>query len=564
MVHPGSLVGIFFIYGLAFFAMGLAIALESRRPSTLPMAASLKYLAAFAILHSFVEWLDMFLLMPDIRLVDETLVRVLRTVLLVSSTLILIWFGVHLLTTLRPHLGWLQLAPGTLLALWLAAALAPQLAWQAPAIQAADVGGCLPCHWEESGSYLALRGAWLSGADIWARYLLYLPGNLLAAGAVLAQRRWFQAVGFRQGARDCGWAAVAFILNAWVAGLIVPPGPYPLANVLNYANFYEWLGVPPQVLRALAALLIAFFIVRILRTFEVERRGQLERAYQERYEAQQQALVAQDQVHRQLEEWSLRLEDLVLRRTREVEQRNREVAILEERDRLAREMHDSLGQVLSYLSLRLMTTEQLLAEGQAEEARAALGKMEAAVEAAVADVRQSILSLRTGPEGGLVPALHEYLAKFGDLAGLQTEVAVADGEDLPLDPVAQLQLLRIVQEALTNVRKHAQASRARLTLERQGDGIVVMVEDDGKGFDPQAVKRDRGQRFGLLTMEERAQAIGGVLRVDSASGQGTRVTLRVPLGKASLPQDQTAADPALGGPGKEERDATDTVRPIGG
>jgi len=93
---------------------------------------------------------------------------------------------------------------------------------------------------------------------------------------------------------------------------------------------------------------------------------------------------------------------------------------------------------------------------------------------------------------------------------------------------------------------------------------VVMVEDDGKGFDPQAVKRDRGQRFGLLTMEERAQAIGGVLRVDSASGQGTRVTLRVPLGKASLPQDQTAADPALGGPGKEERDATDTVRPIGG
>lgn len=513
--------------------MGLAIALESRRPSGLPLAASLKYLVAFGILHSGLEWLDMFLLLSIGQPAAESPLRLVRTLLLVISTAVLVWFGVHLLTALQPRLAWLRLAPGALMALWLAAALAPQLVWTAPATQAAEVGSCLPCHWEESGGYLTLQGAWLTGADTWARYLLYLPGNLLAAGAMVAQRRWFQSVGFRQGARDCGWAAAAFLFNALAAGLIVPPGPYPPASFLNYATFYNRIGIPPQIPMALIALAIAFFIIRILRTFEVERQAQLVHIQGERYEAQRQTLEAQERARQQLQEWGRKLEDLVLQRTQEVEQRNRQVAMLEERDRLARELHDSLGQILSYLSLRVMTTGQLLERGQTEQAVSALAQTEAAVEAAVADMRQSILGLRTSPGSGLVPVLQDYLERFGDLAALRTEMAVTGPQELSLDGVAQLHLLRVIQEALTNVRKHAQASRARLTLTTTEKELVITVDDDGCGFDPEAVRRQRGYRFGLLSMEERAQEIGGSLTVESAPAQGTKVTIRVPLRRES-------------------------------
>ena len=108
------------------------------------------------------------------------------------------------------------------------------------------------------------------------------------------------------------------------------------------------------------------------------------------------------------------------------------------------------------------------------------------------------------------------------------ELEVADGRPIHLSPASEVQLIRIIQEALTNVRKHAGAAHAWVRLHRQDPWVQVIVEDDGRGFDPTIlVSRDR-LHFGLQTMRERAEGLGGKLEIDTAPGRGTRVVATLP------------------------------------
>ena len=123
--------------------------------------------------------------------------------------------------------------------------------------------------------------------------------------------------------------------------------------------------------------------------------------------------------------------------------------------------------------------------------------------------------------------LRDFVQQWQDQTGIEARVEVADGFLLPSD--AELQVVRIAQESLANVRKHARAKAVAVTLEG-GDGeLRLEVRDDGRGFDPAAAGSSIPPRFGLATMRERAQAIGGRLAIDSSPGGGTCVTLRVPL-----------------------------------
>ena len=521
---------VFFIYGLSFFSMGLAVAMASRRSSALDLAPSLKYLAAFGLLHSLVELEDMFLVDAGSPAATTYLgLRVARLLLLAISAICLIQFGVKLLvSTLKRH-HWLRYVPVTLFSLWLLSFVLPHLYTGDVQAQATS-GLCLQCHQGGASSFSVVSGEeWINSADVWARYLLYLPGSLLAALALFKLRPGFRAMGLPRLSRDSAWAGAAFAFNAVVAGLVVPPASYFPASVVNYASFFSLVGLPPQLLRAVVGAVIAYFIVSILDVFEIEHQRRLERSNQERFEAQHRAMEAQRHAHEQLEEWNRALEEKVQERTQEVERRNREVAILEERDRIAREMHDSLGQVLGYISLKIMALERLCTTSNVELVEEELREMELAVEEATLGVRESILSLRTGisPEVGLVPALSRYLVKFGELTGLKTELLAPDGAGVSLPSAAEIQLLRVIQEALTNVRKHAKASIAKVSFRQEDSTLTIMVEDNGLGFDPDRVVA-RGRGFGLETMRERAEAIGASLPVSSVPGHGTRVTVRVP------------------------------------
>ncbi len=203
--------------------------------------------------------------------------------------------------------------------------------------------------------------------------------------------------------------------------------------------------------------------------------------------------------------------------------RDRLVAVLEERERLAREMHDSLAQVLGYLHLKTESARVSLNAGDSDKTERVLAEISSVANEAYADVRETILGLResVSQRRGFVEALREYATKFSQQAGIPTRVETNGSGTLELAPEAELQLMRVVQEALTNVRKHANARKACVSLKQQ-DGLRITIEDDGKGFDPGVLDNDFN-RYGLFTMRERVERVGGRLEIDSVLGRGTRV-----------------------------------------
>lgn len=207
-------------------------------------------------------------------------------------------------------------------------------------------------------------------------------------------------------------------------------------------------------------------------------------------------------------------------------------AVLEERVRIARELHDGLAQVLGYINTQTLAIRRLLASGRAEEAQGQLAAMESAVRRVYTDVREAILGLRsaTDSSGGLVPSLRRYVEDYSRMAGVAVQLLVEGPvEDTVLPPSTEIQLVRLVQEALSNVRKHARAEHATVRLAAEDGRLSVEITDDGRGFDPNATAPTGWPRFGLQTMRERATAAGGRFQIVSAPGAGTTVSVEVPL-----------------------------------
>jgi len=209
---------------------------------------------------------------------------------------------------------------------------------------------------------------------------------------------------------------------------------------------------------------------------------------------------------------------------------SRELALLQERGRLARELHDAMSQSLFSLQLSADTATRLLAEDPAGAA-AALATVRALAAQVSAELRTTVEGLRPADleRDGLAAALTTQLTVAGRAHDVPVDVEVGDLDGL--DPDDEHQVLRIAQEAVTNALRHASAGRVRVTL---GPGapdsrwaLVLRVSDDGRGFDPQA-RGLRARRLGLTSMHERAASLGGALTVTSAPGEGTTVELRVP------------------------------------
>jgi two-component system nitrate/nitrite sensor histidine kinase NarX len=212
-------------------------------------------------------------------------------------------------------------------------------------------------------------------------------------------------------------------------------------------------------------------------------------------------------------------------------------AILAERERIAREMHDSLAQVLGVVHLRLRalgTNTELLA---APNVISSLSDLADLAEEAYRDVREAILGLRESShaERGLFDSLRAYLEKYGQQSGISATLETTFEEEPRLPPRAEVQVIRVIQEALTNIRKHAMASRAVVRVVCEEGAVSFRIEDDGRGFDLAGTLLDRDSRFGLQTMRERMELIGGTLTIDSAPGRGTRLVARVPGGPGASP-----------------------------
>jgi signal transduction histidine kinase len=216
----------------------------------------------------------------------------------------------------------------------------------------------------------------------------------------------------------------------------------------------------------------------------------------------------------------------------QITQGNRDAAIVEERERTAREMHDGMGQLLGYINTQTIAVRKMLSQGDLAEAREELAKMEDSVRGLYSDVREGILGLRTQAvhADGFLGTIREYVGRYSEMFGIRVAIKVSSVEVCAgLSQSAEIQLTRIIQEALTNVRKHARATQAAVTFQRSGNELCVTVADNGRGFDPSHPPSREWPRFGLQTMQERAQSFGGDLAVESAPGVGCRVSVRVPL-----------------------------------
>jgi signal transduction histidine kinase len=197
-------------------------------------------------------------------------------------------------------------------------------------------------------------------------------------------------------------------------------------------------------------------------------------------------------------------------------------ALLEERGRLAREVHDGLAQDLWYARLKQGRLAQMLTDG---EPRALANDVMDAIDSGIADARQTVMAMRAGStDAPLLEVVERYVDDFADRYAIEARFD-RDGDVPPLPARTQAEVLRIVQEALNNVRKHADATVVRVRTTREDGGLCITIRDNGRGFDPSVT----GPGFGLAGMQERAQLIGARLDVESEPKDGTCVRLFVPV-----------------------------------
>ncbi len=209
-------------------------------------------------------------------------------------------------------------------------------------------------------------------------------------------------------------------------------------------------------------------------------------------------------------------------------------AIIEERRRMAREIHDGVAQSLSYLNLKTKLVSDSIASQKTAQALTELGDIRKVVQDTYEDIRESIDQLSTETRNlPIIPTLANYVREFGDNNAIRVQFDVQKAFP-QFSPVAELQLLRITQEALTNVRRHALATEVVVKLKSTKQTVEMMVRDNGQGFNLSDLEKSPPGYHGLNIIKERAEGLGGSVDISTAPGQGTEVRVSLPVEKVRL------------------------------
>ncbi len=444
---------VLFVYGQIFFTLGLAIFLQSRRHSRLRLARDLRWLAAFGVLHGIYEWGHVFIPIQSTYLPRPyiDLLQTLHVVLLALSFACLFMFGAVTLDQRWPRA-------------------------QRTVISIAFLWGLF--FWVTLYTFPTFEG-WNRASSIWARYLLGLPGSLLAAYGLRYQAETavapLKVTNIYQTLRIAGFALAAY---AVVGGMVVTPADFFPANVINRATVEALIGIPIEVFRSAAGLVLALSMIRALEIFEIEVDQLIEEMEVERIQAA-------------------------------------------ERDRIGQEIHDGAVQAVYSASLILESMDQYIADNP--EAVVRLDRTKRVLSAAVTDLRRYMVSLRADiPDEPLADSLRDLVAdpRFSSLLRIQLKLET----EPDLKPMQTGHALAIVQESLSNAIRHANARHVTIGLSRELDGLLLRIEDDGQGFDEASAIPG----FGLRAMRDRARLLGGNLSLKSRPGKGTTIALIIP------------------------------------
>lgn len=482
VMHSFLFTLIYFFYGLAFFSMGLIVFVEGGRSLDPRLRKALRPLAVFGLIHGSHEWLEMF---DGLGILPG------------QDSIQLIWAGLKLAL-----LGFSFLS----LSAFGAAMLSPtenirRISLLVPLTQAAAWGfGILIMR----DIYIESR-IW-SVSDVWTRYIIGIPGALIACWGLINQQKIFRQAGMARFGRDSLWAAVAFGWYGVIGQVFCQASPLPPSTFLNQELFLALFGFPVQLLRSLSAIVAAIFVVRFLRSFEVETQRQID----ELKETQLREAQRRDALRGEL-----------LRRV---------VAAQEaERQRIARELHDETGQALTAIGIGLRGVATTLRQ-DIDKAAHHLRQLEGMAVRSLDELRRLIGDLRPShlDDLGLGSALRWYGNEIEERTSLKVRVIAPSGFLSMFPKTTTMTLFRIAQEAFTNVVKHAEAKNIVVNVTQENNEIILEVLDDGVGFDLKEITADKKPTWGLLGMEERAILLGGTFHVESEPGKGTRMRIAIP------------------------------------
>ena len=470
---------IYFFYGLAFFSMGLLVAMEGGRSTDARLRMALRPLAGFGLVHAAHEWLEMFHVMGHFNDFFDGVYPLLALSILAFSFLSLAAFGSYLVLGSESTWRVSLIIPLALEAIWVYGLLVFKNKYPIDDIYAV--------------------------ADAWTRYSIAIPAGLLAAAGLIVQQRAFRHAGLVSFGRDSLWASVAFVWYSLIGQLFITPSALPPSNFFNSDLFFDLFGFSIQLLRAVAAAFASVFVIRFLRAFQVESDSKI-------------AELQAAQLHASQQREHLRAE--LFRRIVGAQE--------SERQRIARDLHDETGQSLTAIGMGL---RGLSDETDPKRRTSTLAQLQSLTSDSIHELQRIISDLRPAhlDDLGLSATLRWYAARIHELTSIQVRVDF-DGDEPALDDAVKIIIFRIVQEALNNVIKHAQATTVNVKIHYLQKEVRIHVFDNGIGFDMKDVQSRIGRvSLGLAGMEERAALLGGGVTVASRPGYGTEVEAVVPF-----------------------------------
>ncbi len=478
-----SLVIVYFIYGLAFFSLGLAIIMEGGRSSDARLRLALRPLAAFGLIHALHEWMDMFEatgLLATEGEIPSWWVGI-KLSLLSFSFLSLAGFG---FSALAPNFNLRRIS--------LLAPLIMALIWGLGNFYLRD-------------KFIAPE-ALLPAANAWTRYSVGIPSAVIASIGLIVQQRAFRKGGMAQFGQDSLRAAIAFIWYGVVGQVFVQASRLPPSTYINEELFMHWFHFPVQFLRATLAVIVTISVIRFMRSFDTEIKREIA--------SLQKARIQEAQEREELR-------GKLLQRVVTAQEA--------ERLRVARELHDETGQTLTAIGMGLRGLSDSLLKNP-DRSRSTLDKLENLAANSLTELQRLINNLRPThlDDLGLPAALRWYLGEIRQHANhLEIKFSLT-GDEYPLPQPVKIAIYRIAQEAITNVIKHAQAHLVEMNLHYQPDRTNIEVRDDGIGMDLGQINNDGRQPWGLLGMRERATLLGGDFQIQSLPNQGTCIRVSIP------------------------------------
>lgn len=494
---PISFALLYFIYGLAFFSMGLAMVLETRRVPLLAGPRTLHPFSMFFFVNGMVSWGEILFLISTWGGYEFTHgIYWLHFFLLLVSFSTLLIFGIRAIHPLdrRPHPIERYVLAGLIGFYFVLIVL--MMSWQNNSTQ----------------NQIALLTRIV-------RYGLAIPGACLAALALWRISEGAVAIANRHLRISLRIVSICFALFG-LSQIFVSSHHHFMMSAIDQYDMYDLVGYFMQLARTMLALVMTLGLIRVSQLVEDERLRLFDAAQEARLEALrsiENELVEREAMRREL------LRHIVL-------------AQEDERARIARELHDETAQFLTAFSLNLATMQNTITVN--EKLGGLLENLQNLSKAMSQGIHRMVYDLRPAQldDLGLAAAL-QTLADEQRRAGLDVRFEIV-GQAHRLDPIIETVIFRIAQEALTNVVKHAQSPRAILQLRIHSEQVSLRVHDLGVGFDPHQ-KPSGEQGWGLVGMRERAESVGGVFRIYSAPGEGTLIEVIIPLNDAIIPEKRS-------------------------